>query len=517
MRRIDFANRPPWRGRSEPAVRTVLRLSGVLSLLALTGAPQLRGQALVNFTGGALGATFQGDGDTVGWSFTTDQRFVLTHLGYWDGDFATQPLTLSHPVGLWSSGPTLLASATVLPASPLTGNWRYVATPARVLPAATYHLGAFVPTANPLADGYWYGASSWTIATGFTMGATLRDPDGAQTGLVFPSVATAAGGRFGPNLRFATPAPAIEHSLTASLDGRSFLCGALTAIAVPAGTDVFPCYSVENTGNAPLTLHTLVDSNAGTILNNFSYTLAPGGSAFLAEVAHAPAGGLWSSTWTALNPGPFETTVDADALAVALLPPFLTCNGRTATFSNGFPSGFSSFDDIAWPSAGDGTIDFWNLADCGEAQNWTGARGDVACASSDLAGVGGYDTQLRTHAFSLAGQSSARVEFTMNYQQVDDSFALDASTDNGETWLPIEEFAASAGTFRGMGGVRRVISIPAYVGAPAVRLRWRYVNPSGAASDMYAQIDNIALTCGTGVFFDGFESADNHAWSSAVP
>lgn len=85
------------------------------------------------------------------------------------------------------------------------------------------------------------------MASGFTMGATLRDPSGAQTGLAFPSVATAAGGRFGPNLRVATPAPAIDHSLTATLDGRSYSCGALTAIAVPAGTDVFPCCTVENT------------------------------------------------------------------------------------------------------------------------------------------------------------------------------------------------------------------------------------------------------------------------------
>ncbi len=34
---------------------------------------------------------------------------------------------------------------------------------------------------------------------------------------------------------------------------------------------------------------------------------------------------------------------------------------------------------------------------------------------------------------------------------------------------------------------------------------------------MYVQIDNIALTCGGGIFFDGFEFVDTHAWSSAVP
>jgi hypothetical protein len=497
-------------------MKTVTRLAGVLALVALTGAPQLHGQALVDFTGGTLFPSFQGDGDTIGWSFTTDQRFVLTHLGYWDGDFATQALTLSHPVGLWTSGGTPLADATVLPASPLTGNWRYVEAPAVVLPVATYHLGAFVSATNPPSDGYSTGATGWTMAPGFTMGETLRDPDGAQTGLVFPSVATAAGGRFGPNLRVATPAPAIDHSLTASLDGRTYACGALTAVAVPAGTDVFPCYTVHNTGNAPLSRHSVVDSNAGPLLNDFPYTLIPGAGAFLNAVAHAPAGGLWSSTWTAFNPGPFETAIDADALAVTLLPPFLTCNGRTATFSSGFPSGLSSFDAVAWPNSGDSSNDFWDLAACAEAQNWTGARGDVACASSDLASPGEYDTQLRTHAFSLSGQSSARVEFTLNYQQMSDTLALEGSTDYGVNWQLIEDFAASAGTFRAVGGVRRVVSIPAYVGAPAVRLRWRYANANVAASDLYVQIDNIAVTCGGGIFFDGFESVDTHAWTSAT-
>ena len=93
-------------------MKTVTRLAGVLSIVALTSASQLHGQALVSFTGGTLFGTFQSNGDTIGWSFTTDQRFVLTDLGYWDGDFATLPLTLPHPVGLWTPGGTLLADAT---------------------------------------------------------------------------------------------------------------------------------------------------------------------------------------------------------------------------------------------------------------------------------------------------------------------------------------------------------------------------------------------------------------------
>jgi len=337
----------------------------------------------------------------------------------------------------------------------------------------------------------------------------------APVGLDAHPSAVAGGTQFGPDQPI-TLASAIAHSLTVSLDGRTYGCGAATAFAAPAGADVFPCYTVENTGTVALTRHDLVDSRFGTILAGLSYNLAPGASAFLVNIAHAPQDPGWSSTWTAFNPGPIDVAVSADALAVTVLPPFLTCNGPTSTFSNGFPSGFSSLDAWAWSGDGEeGATDFWDRASCGEAQNWTGARGDVACASSDLAFAGKYDTQLRTHAFSLSGQSSARLEFTMNYQRVNDTLTLEGSTDNGANWQLIENFTASVGTSRGVAGVRLVRSLDAYLGAPAVRLRWRYSNTVDGASDMYIQLDNIALTCGGGIFFDGFESADTHAWSSA--
>lgn len=496
-------------------VRIVQGAAVVLGVVALGASPAARGQALVSFTGGILYSSYASDGDTTGWKFSTSSRFVITHLGFWDGDFASQPMVNSHPVGLWDTGGTLLTSNVVFAASPMTGAWRYEPTPPIVLPVGTYHLGAYYLVGNPGSDGYMAATTSRTMAPGFTMLATLRDPDGAQPGLVFPTIETAVGGRYGPNLLFESPAPAITLEMTVATDGRSAVCGSETDFALPPGSDVFPCYLVHNTGNAPLTRHDLVDSYLGAILSAFPYVLAPGGGAYLAIDTVAPAGGPWTSTWTAYNPGPYEVTSAGDEIGVTQLPPLLECNGPTVTFSAGMPAGITSFDALAWPSHSNSPTDFWDLAACGEAGNWTGARGEVACASNDLAPVGPYDTELRTHAFDLSGRTTAAIGFTMNYQNVADELTLDVSLDGGETWQLMTALAGPVGPYRGVGGERFVVELDS-AGEPSVRVRWRYTNSDASPADGYVQIDNIAVTCDGGLFFDGFESGDTHAWTSAA-
>jgi hypothetical protein len=493
------------------------RFLAAVALVVAAGTPHTAlAQALQSFSGGTLFAAYQGNGDTVGWKFQTSARVVVTHLGFWDGDSATLPMVDSHAVGLWSAGGVLLTGSDVSAASPLTSGWRYepAAIPI-VLPVGTYHLGAFYPAGNTNVDGYMAATSDSTMAPGFTLLATLRDPDGAQVGLIFPTVESAIGGRYGPNLLFEAPAPAIAFTMSVTADGRLYGCGTGGSVALPPGTDVFACYEIENTGNAPLSLHDLSDSRLGPLLVSFPFTLLPGSSAFLTQDTYAPAGGTWTATWTAFNPGPFEVAADADALAVTPTAPLLTCNGRTVTFSAGIPPGITSYDGLAWPSGPGSETDFWDLAGCGEAQNWTGARGNVACASSDLAPSGAYNTQLRTPAMNLSGQSSAAIGFTMNYQDGAEVLELESSINYGASWQPVTSLGGPVGPFRGVGGGRIVVSLDPLAGQAAVRLRWRYQNANPAASDAYVQIDNIALTCGDGIFFDGFESADNHAWSSA--
>lgn len=180
-----------------------LRVFFLLALgMLLVPAGVLRAQALTGFSGGSVFATFEADGDTVGWQFSVNRAVNVTHLGFWDGDAATLPMLTSHPVGLWSAAGVLQTSNTVNPASPLTGQFRYEPTTNVTIGPGTYVLGAFYSALNTNDDGYLTGTTGITMSPGFTMLNTARDPSGPQTGLVFPSVFTAAGGRFGPNLLF---------------------------------------------------------------------------------------------------------------------------------------------------------------------------------------------------------------------------------------------------------------------------------------------------------------------------
>lgn len=147
--------------------------------------------------------------------------------------------------------------------------------------------------------------------------------------------------------------------------------------------------------------------------------------------------------------------------------------------------------------------------------NYTGGRGGAACASSDLASPQAYDTQLRSHSFSLAGQSSARVEFLTNYQDFagGDAFYVDYSLDGGDTWVNLAQSQTDDyGAFRSEPGAAISVDLAPILGESNVRLGWRYVNHASNASDYYAQVDNIRLVCGDGLFSDGFESGDTHAW-----
>ncbi len=56
------------------------------------------------------------------------------------------------------------------------------------------------------------------------------------------------------------------------------VCAATPSLAVKAGTVVYYCYTVQNTGNVPLPLHSLVDSDLGAPFTGLAYDLAPGSS-----------------------------------------------------------------------------------------------------------------------------------------------------------------------------------------------------------------------------------------------
>ncbi len=73
------------------------------------------------------------------------------------------------------------------------------------------------------------------------------------------------------------PAPAITAAKFVSTVANQ--CGNSNALTVPAGTTVYYCYTVTNTGNVTLTSHTVVDDKLGPIVTDLALDLAPGASA----------------------------------------------------------------------------------------------------------------------------------------------------------------------------------------------------------------------------------------------
>jgi hypothetical protein len=109
--------------------------------------------------------------------------------------------------------------------------------------------------------------------------------------------------------------PAITLDKTVGTD--PLVCAATDQITVPAGTDVTYCYEVTNTGNVEFNTHDLVDSELGTLLSNFPYTLAAGASAFLTETTTINVTTVNTATWTASSvTGPSVQASDVATVTV---------------------------------------------------------------------------------------------------------------------------------------------------------------------------------------------------------
>ena len=69
--------------------------------------------------------------------------------------------------------------------------------------------------------------------------------------------------------------PVPEISLTKTVSTDPGACGTESSIEVTAGTTVYYCYTVTNTGNIVLSAHTLDDDVLGNIFTDFPYDLEP--------------------------------------------------------------------------------------------------------------------------------------------------------------------------------------------------------------------------------------------------
>ncbi len=112
--------------------------------------------------------------------------------------------------------------------------------------------------------------------------------------------------------------PAIEIVKTVGTNPAT--CAATDEITVPAGTEVYYCYTVTNTGDVTLNLHDLDDSELGNIFTGFNYALAPGASvdtvtAGVTASAVITVDTTNTATWTGYNTGPTDVA-SAQASAI---------------------------------------------------------------------------------------------------------------------------------------------------------------------------------------------------------
>ena len=121
-------------------------------------------------------------------------------------------------------------------------------------------------------------------------------------------------------------------------------CATTSTISVTAGTTVYYCYEVTNTGGVTLSLHDLTDDQLGPFFTGFNYVLAPGASTFIVTdgvVVNTTVTN--TATWTAYNAGPIDVAtatasatvnVTAPAPAIALAKTVGTTPGVCAATDN---------------------------------------------------------------------------------------------------------------------------------------------------------------------------------------
>lgn len=272
------------------------------------------------------------------------------------------------------------------------------------------------------------------------------------------------------------------------------VCAPTSNITVAPGTTVYYCYTVTNTGNVTLDLHTLVDDQLGTIFSGFNYSLAPGASVntvaaglSIPAVINTPTTN--TATWTAST---LTSGLTATATATAFVDVYtLSCMYPVENFEMGVPPwGWSVVTNA-------GTVTWTNIAGCGEAGNYTGGAGDAACMSPGTTMMQPYDAELRSPVFSLVGYSNVTISYLANYQNWAgiDRLNFDISTDGGATWTTLRSWNSDYGAFQSPPGVFPTIDLAPYLGMSNLMVRWHYFYPQGSGLGWYAQIDEVHLKC----------------------
>ena len=140
------------------------RLSSILLCLTLLLLLSALGNATPQAAFTSTGLTVWPNADNQDWSlgfeFSVSSPVTVTALGY---NYFGVPLNLSHDVGIYTSGGTLLTSATVTNASTVFNGYLYTPVTPIVLGAGDYFIAG---TTLGLNDGWIYQATSVVGASG---------------------------------------------------------------------------------------------------------------------------------------------------------------------------------------------------------------------------------------------------------------------------------------------------------------------------------------------------------------
>lgn len=186
---------------------------GLVLLLVSAGAVSAATIGLT-FTGGyTYGYVTDPLPNTIGWEFVVSSPLSIGALGFFDiGD---DGLTGSHPVSIWDSSQTVVATATVGTGDPLASRYRWATITPVILSVGTYRIGAMIDD----DDSYYSEADSITTMPGVTyVGGVF-----STGGFSYPNeIAYTNNGRFGPNFMAdagAVPEPATFGTMALCLAG----------------------------------------------------------------------------------------------------------------------------------------------------------------------------------------------------------------------------------------------------------------------------------------------------------
>lgn len=172
---------------------SIALISGLVLTISVCRAD---GIAITPGTGGSENASWSGNA-TIGYDFTLASSVTATALGFFNANGLSGPAD-SHPVGIWNSGGTLLASATVPSGAPslLIDGFDFVSISPVVLGPGSYAAGAYGLQTS--TDQFEFGESGSTTIAGLTLGGAVFT---FATGLTFPttSVPSSTQGYFGPD------------------------------------------------------------------------------------------------------------------------------------------------------------------------------------------------------------------------------------------------------------------------------------------------------------------------------